>query len=51
MGISPYCKQQLSINDVISEEKGKGLIEKEKMYTCPQCNMILRFTMKMRNLV
>ena len=48
MGNCPYCKQQLSINDVKTEEKGKGFIEKEKMYICPHCNMILGFSMKMR---
>jgi len=48
MGICPYCKQQLGINDVIKEEKGKGFIEQEKMYICPYCNMILGFAMKMR---
>ena len=48
IGNCPYCKQQLSINDVITEEKGKGFIEKEKMYICPHCNMILGFAMKMR---
>ena len=26
----PYCKQQLSISDVKSEEKGIGYIEKRK---------------------
>jgi len=48
MANCPHCKQQLIINDVITEEKGKGFIEKEKMYICPHCNMILGFAMKMR---
>jgi uncharacterized protein YbaR (Trm112 family) len=48
MGNCPYCKQQVNINDVKTEEKGKGFIEKEKMYICPYCNMILGFSMKMR---
>lgn len=30
MANCPYCKQHLSINDVLKEEKGKGFIEKEK---------------------
>lgn len=48
MGYCPHCKQQLSIHDIITEERGKGIIEKEKMYMCPHCNMILGFAMKMR---
>ena len=48
MGNCPYCKQQVKINDVKIEEKGKGFIEKEKMYICSHCNMILGFSMKMR---
>ena len=48
MGYCPHCKQQVSIYDIKTEEKGKGVIDKEKMYVCPHYNMILGFALKMR---
>ncbi len=48
MGNCPFCKQRVDIKEVKTEERGKGFIEKEKMYICPHCEAILGFAMKMR---
>ena len=40
MANCPHCKQQLSINEVKTEEKGKGFIEKEK---CTYVHIVIWF--------
>ncbi len=48
MGICPYCKQNISLNDVKKENKGTGFIGQETMYMCPHCDYILGFTNRQR---
>ena len=48
MSICPYCKQNISLNDVKKENKGIGFIGQETMYICPHCDYILGFTNRQR---
>ena len=48
MGICPYCKQHIVLNDVEIEKKGKGIVEQDRMYVCPVCDYILGFSYAMR---
>lgn len=48
MAICPYCKQNISLNDVKKENKGTGFIGQETMYYCPHCNYILGFSNRQR---
>lgn len=48
MGICPYCKQHIVLNEVEIEKKGKGIVEQVRMYVCPVCDYILGFSSAMR---
>ncbi|VVB61321.1 Uncharacterised protein [uncultured archaeon] len=48
MGICPYCKQHITLDDVKIEKKGKGIISQNRMYVCPFCESILGFSDAMR---
>ncbi len=48
MGICPFYKQNISINDVKKENKGTGFIGQETMYCCPYCDYIIGFSNRQR---
>jgi hypothetical protein len=40
----PYCKQEVTINDVHREVRGTGFLKQEIMYSCPHCDLIIGFS-------
>lgn len=48
MGICPYCKQHIVLNEVEIEKKGKKIVEQVRMYVCPVCDYIIGFSSAMR---
>ena len=41
MGKCPYCKAEVTLDNVETEKKGLGFLKQEIMYTCPHCKSIL----------
>jgi len=48
MGICPYCKQYVDLQNVKIERKGKGIVDQDRIYVCPVCDYILGFSYAMR---
>lgn len=44
MGICPYCKQYIDLQNVKIEKNGKGIVEQDRIYVCPCCDYILGFS-------
>jgi hypothetical protein len=44
MAVCPYCRQQVTLQDVVREKKGRGIFKQETMYSCPHCQHILGFS-------
>lgn len=41
MAKCPYCKGEVTLNNVESEKKGMGFLKQEIMYIYPHCKSIL----------
>jgi uncharacterized protein YlaI len=41
MGKCPFCKGDVTLDNVETEKKGLGFLKQEIMYTCPNCKSIL----------
>ncbi|MBN1785524.1 MAG: hypothetical protein JW825_00840 [Candidatus Methanofastidiosa archaeon] len=44
MAICPYCKGEISFEEVERDTKGKGFFKQEIMYSCPHCKCVLGFS-------
>ena len=40
----PFCKGEVSLNEVEKQIQGKGFVKQEIMYICPHCKSILGFS-------
>jgi uncharacterized protein with PIN domain len=41
MARCPYCKKEVTFNDLIIVKEGIGYIRQERMYICPFCDCII----------
>ncbi len=48
MGICPYCKQYIDLQNIIIEKKGKSVEDHERIYVCPYCDYVLGFSCAMK---
>jgi uncharacterized protein YlaI len=44
IGKCPFCKGEVTIDEVGREIKGKGFLKQEIMYICPHCRAVLGFS-------
>jgi uncharacterized protein YbaR (Trm112 family) len=41
MAKCPFCKGDVTLDNVESEKKGAGILKQEIMYSCPHCKAVL----------
>ncbi|MCK4757145.1 MAG: hypothetical protein KAS67_01695 [Thermoplasmata archaeon] len=44
MAKCPYCKNQITFDNVRRDVKGAGFLKQEIIYSCPICEAILGFS-------
>jgi hypothetical protein len=41
MARCPHCKNQVSFETIITEQKGAGFFRQDVIYSCPHCESII----------
>jgi len=41
MALCPYCKGELTLDNIKLETKGMGFLKQEVMYVCPHCDCVV----------